>query len=140
MRLQFSNSHLINLALLLSFLVCYLEWGKDQSAFIFQIEYSLFSGGKDFQTFVHPLILLPFIGQLILLYSLFRKRPNRIVLLVAWALLSLLVAVILMVGLFALNLKITGSTIPFILASIWFFLNFKHTRSAYEELAQQYRK
>jgi hypothetical protein len=114
-------SRLINLSLLLSFLLCYLEWGSDQSAFIFQVEYSLLSGSADFQSFMHPLIFLPFIGQLILLYSILRKGTGKLVTLIGWILLSLLVAVILFVGLFAFNLKITGSTVPFLLASVWFF-------------------
>ena len=125
-------SRFISLALLLSFLVCYLEWGKDQSAFLFEIEYSLLSGDKDFHTFIHPLIFLPFIGQLILLYSLFRKVTDKRITIIGWTLLGLLVALILIVGLLTLDLKIIGSTIPFILVSIWFFVERRklHRRSA----------
>ena len=122
MLLQLSMPRLINLALLLSFLVCYLEWGKDQSAFLFEIEYSLLTGSKDFHTFIHPLIFLPFIGQLILLYSLFRKETGKRIILIGWMLLSLLVLLILVTGLLTLDPKIIGSTLPFILVSIWFFL------------------
>jgi len=119
---ELSMSRLINLALLLSFLVCYLEWGGNQSAFLFEIEYSLLTGSKDYHTFIHPLIFLPFIGQLILLHSLFRKEGGKRVTLIGWMLLSLLVVLILVVGLLTLDPKIIVSTLPFVLVSIWFFL------------------
>src|SRR5262249_19234305 len=92
------------------------------SAFIFQIEYSLISGNKGIQTFFYPLIFLPFIGQLILLYSIFRKKTNRRVPLIGWILLGLLISVILIVGLLALNVKIIASTLPFIAVSVLFFV------------------
>ncbi len=64
--------------LLLAFLIIYLEWGKGNSMFVFQMEYEILAGKTDTKNvFMHPLVAIPFIGQLLLLFSLFQKQPNR---------------------------------------------------------------
>jgi hypothetical protein len=55
---------LLPAAISLAFLICYLEWGQ-RSAFVFRIEYDLFfSGNTETSAFLHPAILLPFLGQI----------------------------------------------------------------------------
>jgi hypothetical protein len=114
----------INLALLFTFLFCYLEWA-DRSSFIFQAEYEFFFGGKDVVgSFSHPLILLPFLGQILLLITVFLRRPNRALSLTGLLLLCPLVFMIFLVGVLSLNWRILVSTIPFLLSTIIFFKYF----------------
>ena len=108
------------LCALLSFLACYLEWGQGNSSFVFEAEYLLFfqkSGKADSLT--HPLILLPFIGQLLVLYSLFQKPPRKRLVFIGLSLMGLLVVMVLLVGILSRNAKIALSTVPFLLSSLW---------------------
>lgn len=105
---------IINICLLLSFLPGYLEWGKNHSLFIFQAEAEIFlKAKKDFISVLHPLIIIPFVGQIILLYTIFQKKVSRNLSLLGFVCLSLLMLLILVAGLITLNLKILGSTLPF---------------------------
>jgi len=119
---------LINIGLLVTSLFCYLEWA-DKSTFLFQAEYDLlFKSGSGVRSFAHPLILLPLCGQLLLLFALFRKQQNLRWTFIAMAMLSLLVLMIFLVGILSLNLKITASTLPFILISIYAIRYYKKTK------------
>ena len=122
---------LLNLGLLLAFLVCYLEWGQDQSSFLFQMEYSIFFEKKEsIDTFTHPFIIIPFIGQLLIFYTLFQKKPNRKLTVIGLSLLSILVLLILLVGLLSLNIKIILSTITFLLISLMIIFGRKYLAPA----------
>ena len=121
---------LINLGLLLSFLICYLEWGHDNSSFVFQTEYLLFfKKSEAVSTFIHPLIIIPFFGQVLILYTLFQKIPGRRITIIGMILLSILVLLITFVGILSLNLKIIVSTLPFILISILILIKRKEYKS-----------
>lgn len=121
---------LINTGLLLSFLVCYLEWGNDNSSFVFQVEYLVFfQKDHSANTFTHPLIIIPFLGQLLILFTIFQKKPGRRLTWIGLILLGILVLVILLVGLLSLNYKIILSTVPFILFSMLFIVK----RQAYSK-------
>lgn len=116
---------------LLSFLVCYLEWGQGTSSFVFEIEYLLIfqkSGKAD--SFMHPLILLPFIGQLLILYALFQKPPRKSLVFSGLSLMGLLVVLVLLAGILSRNPKIALSTVPFLLSSLWYIWAFRSTSSA----------
>lgn len=77
------KSRLLNLGLLLSSLVGYLEWGTDQKMFLIQGEFYVISKlFTDPTSVLYPLTLLPLAGQLILLYTLIQKQPNKIVTLI----------------------------------------------------------
>lgn len=122
-------TRLINIGLFLAFNFCYLEWGSDQSSFLFQVVYTIFAEKKDLlSTLTHPLILFGFAGQLLLLLSAIRKVPNKIVNLIGWLCLAVIVSLILLVGLLALNWKIILSTVPFIVLSVLFFRNRRKQR------------
>jgi hypothetical protein len=112
----------IILGLLLAPLVCYLEWGKDQSGFLFAMEYDLIANHKLSDSIRHPLVLLPMAGQLILLFTLFQRTPNRKLVWVSMLLLGTLVMMILLAGTVSLNVKIILSTMPFLMASTLFIL------------------
>lgn len=113
---------IFNICLFLAFLLGYLEWGKDRHAFIFQMEAEIFvKGSGDLKSILHPFILLPFTGQLLILITIFQKRVSRIPSLVGLACLSLLMLLLLVIGLLTLNVKVIVSTIPFIIAAVFVF-------------------
>ena len=112
---------LLKLAILLSFLICYLEWGTDKSGFIFQFEYEIIAENKLTDSITHPFIFLPLLGQLLLIISVIVKNPHRRLTALGIVMLSLLVLMILLVGILSLNFKIIASTVPFLAASIYYF-------------------
>lgn len=111
---------LLNLALLLSSLIGYLEWGGGNHQFLFQIEYELIFGAlKDPNNFKHPFVLLPILGQVLILITLFQKTPGRTLTFIGLACMSLLILIILLSGALGLNLRVVLSTLPFIITGIF---------------------
>lgn len=122
----FTMKRLAALSLFLSFFVCYMEWPPDNSAYVAEIAYQiLFQRDDQSDTLLHPIILLPFLGLLLVLYSALRKEPNRRVIFTAMALMGVLVLLLLAIGIMGGNIKIVLSTLPFIGASIWCFRVFR---------------
>lgn len=110
----------INLLILLTSLLGYLEWGNGQSAFLVEVEWLLFSGQtSSVGDFAHPLIFLPLAGQLLVLMALFQKIPGRRLTTLGLALIAVLLPLVSVVGLISLNPRIFGSTLPFFAVSIW---------------------
>jgi hypothetical protein len=106
------------MGLLISSLFCYLEWA-DQSAFLYEVEYTLLFRSKDsLQSLVHPLIFMPMIGQVMLIIALFRKQQNFKWLLIAILCIGLLVLMIFLVGILAWNFKIIMAALPFLMLSV----------------------
>ncbi|NUO03571.1 MAG: hypothetical protein HUU01_23400, partial [Saprospiraceae bacterium] len=98
-----------------------LAWGGDNSAFIFEAEYQiLFGKGDTADSFAHPMVLLPFVGQLLMLIALFQKKPDKRLVLSGIALMSLLFLLLFAIGLMGGGYKITLSTLPFIGFSAWY--------------------
>ena|SRR6218665_3189010 len=100
------------IAFLLTFLLCYLEWGGGNSGFLLQMEYDVLFKGQYSDSFKHPLVLIPFLGQLLLLISIFRPRKKLI--LAGIILQGILVFMVLLVGGLSLNPKIFFSALPFV--------------------------
>jgi len=123
---------LLNTCLLLTSLIGYLEWGKGQHSFLGQVEYDMIFGVKQHsENFMHPFVLLPLLGQLLLLITLFQKTPTRILTLTGILCLGTIMLMILVVGSLSLNIRIIASALPYtILAIIALVKNFKRKRSA----------
>lgn len=103
-----------------SFFLCYMEWGANQSAFLFEAAYTVLANpGNAESNFSHPLILLPFVGLLVLLVMLFQKNPRRSWAITGLALPGLLVFFILLSGVLSRNFRIVLSTMPFIVSAAW---------------------
>lgn len=116
---------LLNACLLISFLCGYLEWSRVEHLFIFQAEWDIFKKlGTDPVSVLHPFTLIPFIGQLLIIYSLFQKAPGRIITLTGMACMGILMLMLFVVGMLSLNIKIAGSTLPFLM--IAFFILKRH--------------
>lgn len=106
--------------LFVSFFFCYLEWSGGNSAFVYEVAYSLlFQKNDQLSSFSHPLVLLPFLGQLIVLVALVIKQPKRWMILTGTGLMGTLVLMVLISGLLSGNWKIILSTVPFILFAVW---------------------
>ncbi len=102
-----------------SFLFCYFEW-SDQSAFVYEVAYQLlFEKSEKANAFSHPLVLLPFLGQLLVLISVFLPKPKRWMVFSGMAMMGLLVLVLLIVGVVGKNWRIAVATLPFFGAVVW---------------------
>jgi hypothetical protein len=117
------QQRILPIAIFLAFLFCYLEWAGGNSGFIFQLEYDAFSRGMDKSSFMHPLIILPLVGQIMLFISIILLKRKAI--LVGILLLSVLVVVIFLVGLLAFNLKIILSALPFLVLSALYISRYR---------------
>ena len=101
-------------------LFCYLEWGGGNSAFIYEAEYEiLFQNKNKADSFTHPVVLIPFCGQLLLLFSLFKKNPSKRLVFTGLSMMGILVLLILLVGLLSMNGRIVGFTLPFLFSALW---------------------
>ncbi len=115
----------------ISFFFCYLEWGTDQSSFLYEAAYQvLFQADSYRSNFSHPLILLPFVGLLILLALLFQKAPQRRWVIAGLLLPGILVLFLLFVGVLSRNLRIIASTLPFLTSAVWVLRLFGRKNSA----------
>lgn len=120
------SKKLINACLLISLLFCYLEWGTDKAYFLFQMEYEFFSSiTSKLDSISHPLILLPFIGQLLFLFTLFQKEPSKWLSLAGVICTALLVIMIALAGILSLNFKMILSVLPYFVFCTLFFFNFR---------------
>lgn len=125
---------LFNLVLILTSLIGYLEWGKGQCSFLVQMEYEVFSKlVSDPLSVLHPLIILPFAGQLFLLFTLFQKKPGKIFSYLGLAGIGILIVLMFFIGIISLNYKIILSTLPFLVTA---FLTIRHLRYLKRSAAQ----
>lgn len=120
------KAKILNILLILSSLIGYLEWGKDNSSFLFQVEYDVLKGlFNDFKSVAHPFTLIPLAGQILLIFTLFQKQPSKVLTYIASACLALLLGFMFAIGLMSLNIKITLSILPFFVVLILVIRNFK---------------
>lgn len=106
--------------LIVTSLIGYLEWSGDNQMFLFQGEaeiiHKLFTNPS---SLIHPFILLPLTGQIILFVTLFQKKPGKILTYLSMACLGLLLGFMFVIGLLSLNYKIIFSTIPFLTVAVY---------------------
>lgn len=115
---------LINAGLILTSFFCYLEWGGNNSGFLFSMLYELlFRSAHPLDGILHPAVSLPLTGQFLLLITLFQKIPGKWLSLAGLILLSLLVLFILFIGILAVNFRTIASTLPFLFFAVWFFVH-----------------
>lgn len=107
---------MLNLGLIVTSLAGYLEWGGGNRMFLFQAEAEVFSRlFTDFGSVVHPLVLMPMIGQALLVFTLFQKSPNKALTLIGMLGVGSLLIVMLGIGMIISDLKMIISTLPFFL-------------------------
>jgi hypothetical protein len=109
---------LLNLAAILASLMGYLEWGKDQSVFLYEAEVQLVAKALvDPAAAVHPFTILPLLGQTALVLTLFQKNASKALSLVGITGIGLLLGLMFAIGLLTLNVRILASTIPFLVVA-----------------------
>jgi hypothetical protein len=111
----------LNILLLFASLLGYMEWGQGQHAFLVEAEYQLLTGKGGEGAFSHPLVLLPMIGQLLLLFTIFQKEPSKLLTTIAIFLLGILMLFVLLAGLFGQRWLMVLSVLPFILLTVLHF-------------------
>lgn len=110
------------LALVLTFLCGYMEWGGGQSTTLAQAEYQLFfQQPVSSDSMTHPLILLPFAGQVLLLINLFLAKPRRRLGTFGLVLMGVLALMILLVGIPSRNIWMVLSILPFLALAVLHF-------------------
>lgn len=110
---------LLNFLLIVTSLFGYLEWAPDMHAFLFQLEGEIISKlMSDPMSILHPLTILPMLGQIGLLITLFQKQPNKILTYVCIGCLGILLVLMFAIGVMILDWKIIASTVPFIVIAI----------------------
>jgi hypothetical protein len=121
-----TKSKLLNLLLIVTSLFGYLEWGGGNHTFLFQAEGEVLS--KLFSnpaSVLHPLTVLPIIGQILLLITLFQHQPNKVLTYMGMAGLGILLSFIFLVGALGLNLKIMLTALPFLVLAV---ITIRHLR------------
>jgi hypothetical protein len=117
---------IINLLLILSSLLGYLEWGGNNHLFLMQAEGELLRKMfSDPTSVIHPFTLMPFAGQIILAITLFQITPSKVLTFIGIGCIILLFLLMLFIGISTKNLKIFSSTIPFIFLSVLTILRYK---------------
>ena len=110
---------ILNLLLILTSLIGLLEWGNDSHMFLFQAEAEII--GKLFtdpKSVLHPFILMPLFGQLLLLVTIFQKTPSKILTIAGMSGLALLLLLMLMIGVMSVNYEMIFYTLPFMIVAI----------------------
>ena len=109
---------LLNLLLILTPLAGYLEWGQGYTSFLFEAEAhvlaNLFTNPS---AAVHPFTILPMLGQLILIYTLFQHEPGKKLTFIGITCIALLLLFMFIIGILSVNFSIMLSTIPFLATS-----------------------
>jgi len=121
------KSKVLNFLLIFSSLFGYLEWSGNKHLFLFEAEAEIFSKlFTDPVSVLHPFTVLPIVGQILLVITLFQKTPNKTLTYISLAGLGLLLGFIFIVGLMSINFKIIISTIPFIVLAIFVIRHHKN--------------
>ncbi|GAI96563.1 MAG: hypothetical protein K2P88_00290 [Chitinophagaceae bacterium] len=121
-----SRTKLLNLLVILTSLIGYLEWEGNNHLFLAQGEYEIiYKFFTDPKATLHPFILLPLLGQLLLVVTLLQKYPKKMFIYVGMASIALLLSFVLLIGFLEMNWKIILSILPFHIVCI---LNILHTR------------
>ena len=112
------KSKLFSILLLITSLLGYLEWSGNNNIFLYQAEIEVLQ--KLFTkpiSILHPFTILPILGQLCLIVTIFQSKPNKTLTFLGIGALGILIVFMFLVGIMAFNYKIIISTIPFILLS-----------------------
>ncbi|MBN8565751.1 MAG: hypothetical protein J0M25_03305 [Flavobacteriales bacterium] len=112
----------LNILLFISSFFGYLEWGKNNHSFLFEVEWDVIA--KLFSNplaLVHPFILLPLLGQMLIFITFFQSIPSKKLTYIGIACMSILFGMITIVGLLSLKWTILLSTLPFWIIVVMIF-------------------
>jgi hypothetical protein len=110
---------LLNALAVLASMFGYLEWGGGNSTFLFQGEWEVLRRlTTDPLSAAHPFTLVPLLGQVLLIVTLFQKEPSKWLTYAGLACIGLLLLLITFIGIIRVNYKILISMIPFIVTAV----------------------
>lgn len=113
------KSKILNILLILTSLFGYLEWTKIGYAFLFQAEaeifHRLFTHSREA---LHPVTIIPFVGHVLLFFTLFQKKPGELLTCISIGILGLLMGYLFVIGLLGLHFKIALSAFPFLVVAV----------------------
>ncbi|MBL0105423.1 MAG: hypothetical protein IPP51_17570 [Bacteroidetes bacterium] len=116
----------LNLLLVITSLFGYLEWGGGRSMFLFRAEFEILSKlFTDTSSVLHPFTIMPMLGQVLLLITLFQKQPNKTLTYSGIVLLGILLLFMFIIGILSKNPRIIISTIPFLTLSVLTIIHFR---------------
>ncbi len=119
--------------LIVTSLFGHLEWGQNKQMFLFQVEEEIFTKiFTDPLSVLHPFTVLPFIGQLILLFTLFQKKPGKILTFIGMGCIGILLALVLFIGIISLNFSILLSAVPFFVVAFFTIRQLRRMKFAIE--------
>lgn len=114
------KSKVLNFLLLVTSLLGYLNWSGNNHIFLFKAEVEVISKlFKDPVSVIHPMTLIPLIGQLILFITLFQNKPNKVLTLLGISGIGILLYLLFIIGLISSNFLISISSVPFVVLSIY---------------------
>lgn len=117
------NKRVLNIGLLATSLTGYLEWGGGNQIFLWKAEWNvLLQLFFNPEQAAHPFTLIPMLGQMLLVLSLFVPKYFRWLTLAGIACISLLLYFMFVIGLLGMNMKILLSTLPYVVLSVWALL------------------
>lgn len=110
---------ILNFLLIATSLIGYLEWSGGNHIFLIAGEAEILAKlFTDPSSVIHPFILLPLLGQILLSFTLLQKEPSKVLTYICIAALGLLLGFMFIIGIITFNYKIAFSTIPFIVTAI----------------------
>ncbi len=111
----------ILLILLIAFNCCYLEWGGNNHAFIFNIYSELFVKERVMQNLLHPIILTALLSQLMILFYVLTGSLSKMILKSVVGIYAFIVIFFLVIGLLSKSYLMVLSTIPFFITITVFY-------------------
>jgi len=115
-----TKAKILTALVIITSLFGHLEWGQNSQMFLFEAEAEIFTKMlKEPLSVLHPLTVLPFIGQLLLLFSLFQKKQSKLLVYLGIAGVGILLALMFFIGIIDLNYSILLSTAPFLVVSFF---------------------
>ena len=101
------------LGLILSSFLGYLEWGTDQRMLLGQIEWEILSKlFRDPVSVLHPFIVLPLAGQILLIIAVF--KPVKWLIITGISGIGLLMLLLFFIGLLGANWRVILGSLPFL--------------------------
>jgi hypothetical protein len=67
---------------------------------------------------MHPFVLLPLVGQLLLIVTLFQRQPYKRLTWVGTGAIAVLLLFMFLIGVLSVNFKILFSTLPFLVVAM----------------------
>ncbi len=117
------------LLLVIFSLLGYLHWGKNQHMFLFQAEADILRNLiLQPENYLHPFILLPLFGQVLLLVAFIRPKVANWIQITGMLCLALIIFMILFIGIIEPSWKMILSASPFTLVCCWHVLAMIQTR------------